>query len=93
MPVFSSSSRRAAARSGAASAELQRAAPPSVWRVPLVREIAVILLIKLILLFSIKSVWFDAPTVPVDGVDQVAGHLLGKQTATPTLPALEEKPR
>ena len=63
------------------------------WRVPLVREIAAILVIKLILLFSIKSVWFDAPTVPVDGVDQVAGHLLGKQTSTPTLPALEEKPR
>ena len=31
----------------------------SVWRIPLVREIAVILLIKLTLLLSIKAIWFN----------------------------------
>jgi len=68
-------------------------APASVWRVPLVREIAVILLIKLVLLFSIKSIWFSAPTVPADGTEQVAVHLLGKKPSAPNLPALEETPR
>ncbi|WP_373467117.1 cytochrome oxidase putative small subunit CydP, partial [Metapseudomonas otitidis] len=30
----------------------------------LVREITCILLIKLLLLWGIKTLWFDAPTVP-----------------------------
>jgi hypothetical protein len=71
----------------------QGGVPASVWRVPLVREITVILLIKLILLFSIKTVWFSAPTVPADGEAQVAEHLLGSRPIPPTLPALEETPR
>lgn len=49
---------------------------PSIWRIALVREITAILLIKLVLLLTIKAIWFDAPTVPVDGLNRVANHLL-----------------
>jgi len=41
-----------------------QAPPKSAWRIPLVRELAAILLIKLVLLLVIKHIWFDAPTVP-----------------------------
>ena len=50
---------------------------PSPWKVPLVRELALILLIKLALLLAIKAVWFDQPTVPVDGSRMTGQHLLG----------------
>jgi hypothetical protein len=63
----------------------------STWRIPLVREIAVILLIKLTLLLSIKAVWFDEPTVPKDGQQRIEQHLFG-QPAPPSIPT-EEKPR
>lgn len=66
--------------------------PASPWRIPLVRELAVILLIKLTLLLAIKSIWFSAPTVPREGTAQVAAHLLATPP-TPPLPALEETPR
>ncbi|MDO8698720.1 MAG: hypothetical protein A2Y50_10625 [Pseudomonadales bacterium RIFCSPLOWO2_12_59_9] len=65
---------------------------PSPWRIPLVRELAVILLIKLALLLTIKAIWFSAPTVPPEGTAQVAAHLLATPPAKP-LPALEETPR
>jgi hypothetical protein len=70
-----------------------QASNASVWRIPLVRELAVILLIKLGLLLVIKHIWFDAPTVPFDGTAQVAAHLLAATPPTPPLPALEETPR
>ncbi|HEY0287374.1 MAG TPA: hypothetical protein VGC62_10245 [Pseudomonas sp.] len=44
---------------------------------PLVKEIAVILLIKLVLLMGIRSVWFDAPVAVKDDGAQVGQHLLG----------------
>ena len=66
--------------------------PASPWRIPLVRELSVILVIKLVLLLVIKHIWFDAPTVPPDGTAQVATHLL-RPAATPSTPALEETPR
>ncbi|MFR0687986.1 cytochrome oxidase putative small subunit CydP [Enterobacterales bacterium AE_CKDN230030158-1A_HGKHYDSX7] len=50
---------------------------PSPWKVPLVRELAIILLIKLALLLVIKAVWFDQPTVPADGSRVTSQHLLG----------------
>lgn len=50
---------------------------PSPWKTPLVRELAVILLIKLALLLVIKAVWFDQPTVPDDGSRVTSQHLLG----------------
>lgn len=65
--------------------------PNSPWRIPLVREIAVILLIKLTLLLGIKAIWFNAPTVPQDGRQRVEQHLFG-QPAPSSIPT-EEKPR
>ena len=69
-----------------------QAPPKSPWRIPLVRELAAILLIKLVLLLVIKHIWFDAPTVPPDGTAQVAAHLLSPAAPLP-LPAIEETPR
>lgn len=66
--------------------------PKSPWRIPLVRELAAILLLKLVLLLVIKHIWFDAPTVPPDGTAQVAAHLL-RPAATQPSPAIEETPR
>jgi hypothetical protein len=68
-------------------------APKSPWRMPLVRELGVILLIKLVILFSIKAIWFTEPTLPENGTERFAGHLFGP-LAAPTSPlATEEKPR
>lgn len=50
---------------------------PSPWKVPLVRELTIILLIKLTLLLIIKAVWFDQPTIPDDGSRVTSQHLLG----------------
>ena len=69
-----------------------QAPPKSPWRIPLVRELAAILLIKLVLLLVIKHIWFDAPTVPPDGTAQVAAHLLRPAAILPS-PAIEETPR
>ena len=68
------------------------ARPRSPWRKPLVREIALILLIKLVLLMTIKSIWFTAPTVPPEGSARMAEHLLATPLPQP-LPAHEETPR
>lgn len=70
----------------------ERQPSASVWRIPLVREIAVILLIKLTLLLSIKAIWFNEPTVPGDGQQRVEAHLLGPATTPSSIPT-EEKPR
>ncbi len=51
---------------------------PSPWRLPLVRELAVILAIKLVLLLGIRAIWFDAPTRPENGSARVGERLLGE---------------
>ena len=43
----------------------------------LVREIAIILIIKVALLLTIKHIWFDAPTIPQNFDNQVAEHIAG----------------
>ncbi|MDN5490673.1 MAG: hypothetical protein L0G57_10005 [Acinetobacter sp.] len=43
----------------------------------LVREIAVILIIKIALLMTIKHIWFDAPTIPKNFDNQVAERIAG----------------
>lgn len=48
----------------------------------LVREIAIILVIKLICLMLIKAIWFDAPTIPKDIDHQVAQHIAGMPSAS-----------
>ncbi|MGP0174512.1 cytochrome oxidase putative small subunit CydP [Pseudomonas sp. NCHU5208] len=67
-------------------------APTSPWRIPLIREITVILLIKLTLLLGIKAIWFTEPTVPKDGQQRVELHLFGQPASPSSLPT-EEKPR
>ena len=68
-------------------------APKSPWRIALVREIGVILLIKLVILFSIKAIWFTEPTLPENGTERLDSHLFGT-LAPPVSPlATEEKPR
>ncbi|PWU26397.1 hypothetical protein DK254_27895 [Pseudomonas sp. RW407] len=56
----------------------------------LVRELAAIVLIKLALLLAIKAIWFDHPTLPVEGERQVSAHLLG--TPAPTSTPAKESP-
>ncbi len=65
---------------------------PSPWRIPLVRELAVILLLKLAILLTIRALWFGAPTVPENGSERVGRHLLG-HGAPPSLSLTEEEPR
>lgn len=48
----------------------------------LIREITIILIIKVILLLVIKHIWFDAPTVPKDFNNQVAEHIAGNLSNT-----------
>ena len=43
----------------------------------LVREITIILIIKIVLLLTIKHIWFDAPTIPKNFDNQVAEHIAG----------------
>ncbi|HYQ38558.1 MAG TPA: hypothetical protein VER09_06430 [Pseudomonas sp.] len=68
--------------------------PPrsSPWRIPLVRELAVVLLLKLALLLAIKAIWFDTPSEPADAEARVGAHLLGSAQPT-SLPSNEESPR
>ncbi|RKG45758.1 MULTISPECIES: cytochrome oxidase putative small subunit CydP [Acinetobacter] len=41
------------------------------------REIAIILIIKVVILLTIKHIWFDAPTIPKNFDNQVAEHIAG----------------
>ncbi|AMW78747.1 hypothetical protein AMD27_07540 [Acinetobacter sp. TGL-Y2] len=43
----------------------------------LVREIIFILIIKVIILMTIKNIWFDAPTIPKNFDNQVAERIAG----------------
>ena len=43
----------------------------------LVREIAIILIIKVVILLTIKHIWFDAPTIPKNFDNQVAERIAG----------------
>lgn len=58
-------------------------AKKSVFSIPLVRELTVVLLIKLMLVFTIKVIWFSEPvdmTNPQDAVSQQ----FGLSTTTPS---------
>lgn len=61
----------------------------SIWQSPLVRELALILAIKLIVLFSIKTFWFEAPTVPENGTGRVENHFFESSPLEPQ-PTTEE---
>ncbi|NWK75297.1 hypothetical protein HYG93_13690 [Acinetobacter sp. SwsAc6] len=44
------------------------------------REIAIILIIKVVILLTIKHIWFDAPTIPKNFDNQVAEHIAGSSS-------------
>lgn len=69
---------------------MSRDRPKSLWRIPLIRDIGIILIIKLIILFSIKAIWFSEPAMPVDNQAGVAAHLFD---SPPVSPLTEENPR
>ncbi len=48
----------------------------------LVREITIILIIKVVLLLVIKNIWFDAPTIPKNFDNQVAERIAGSPSQT-----------
>ncbi|MDM1247598.1 cytochrome oxidase putative small subunit CydP [Acinetobacter sichuanensis] len=48
----------------------------------LVREITIILIVKIILLLIIKNIWFDAPTIPKNFDNQVAERIAGSPSQT-----------
>ena len=48
----------------------------------LVREITIILIIKIVLLMTIKHIWFNAPTIPKDFDNQVAERIAGSPSQT-----------
>ena len=50
---------------------------PKDFNQKLVREITIILMIKIVLLLTIKHIWFDAPTIPKNFDNQVAEHIAG----------------
>lgn len=43
----------------------------------LIREVAAVVVIKIIILMIIKSIWFSAPTVSVDREQEVIKHIIG----------------
>ena len=47
------------------------------------RDIVLVLLVKVAILTSIKTIWFDAPSIPENGSARVAEHLLDKRDANP----------
>lgn len=48
----------------------------------LIREITIILIIKVVLLLVIKHIWFDAPTIPKDFNNEVAERIAGDMSKT-----------
>lgn len=48
----------------------------------LIREIALIIIIKVIILLTIKNIWFDAPTIPKNFDNQVAERIAGNSSPT-----------
>ena len=43
----------------------------------LIREITIILIIKVVILLVVKNIWFDAPTIPKDFNNEVAERIAG----------------
>ena len=48
----------------------------------LIREITIILIIKVVILLVIKNIWFDAPTIPKDFNNEVAERIAGDMSKT-----------
>ena len=52
---------------------------PSILNKNLIKEITLILIIKVIILIVIKNIWFDAPTIPKNFDHQVAERITGSE--------------
>ena len=48
----------------------------------LIREITIILILKVVLLMVVKHIWFDAPTIPKDFNNEVAERIAGNMSKT-----------
>ncbi len=48
----------------------------------LIREITIILILKVVLLMVVKHIWFDAPTIPKDFNNEVAERIAGDMSKT-----------
>jgi hypothetical protein len=53
------------------------------FRSSLRRDIALVLLVKLAILITIKTIWFDAPSTPENGSARVAEYLLDSRDSIP----------
>lgn len=47
------------------------------------RDIVLVLLVKVAIHTSIKTIWFDAPSIPENGSARVADHLLDSRGSKP----------
>lgn len=47
------------------------------------RDIALVLLVKLAILITIKMIWFDAPSTPEKGSARIAEYLLDSRGSIP----------
>ncbi|MFB8829259.1 cytochrome oxidase putative small subunit CydP [Azotobacter sp. CWF10] len=73
------------------AAHMSQPSKSSPWRIPLVRELVVILAIKLSVILGIKALWFTEPTVPANGTEKVSERLFGSVAAQDQSPT-EESP-
>ena len=48
----------------------------------LIREITIMLIIKVDILMVVKHIWFDAPTIPKDFNNEVAERIAGDMSKT-----------
>lgn len=66
--------------------------PRSSWRIPRVRDMALVLLLKFTLLFLIKIIWFDAPPAAVDGTQRMDQQFFGTAFVRPAHPLSSSVP-
>lgn len=59
------------------------------WRHPLVREIALVLTVKLALIFGLWWAFFDLPDAQHPGADQVGAHVAGPPAARISMETLK----
>ncbi len=64
----------------------------SPWRIPLVRDMALVLLLKIALLLRIKIIWFDAPPAAVDGTQRMDQQFFGAAFVRPAHPLFSTVP-
>ena len=66
-------------------------AGPHLHPTKLVREIALILLVKLAILLGIKATWFDAPTLPQNGSERIEARFFAAPSASLPRPSTAQE--